>query len=57
MMGGSGEPLTVTEKSNDVPTVAVVLGADVKMGPWSTVSTKSCVLGEPIPLEALMVMG
>lgn len=57
VMFGSGEALAVTEKLNDVPTVTVVLGGDVKVGPSSTVRTKSCVLGEPIPLEALMVIG
>jgi hypothetical protein len=57
VMFGVGEPLALTAKSKDAPTVTVAPEADVKTGPWLTVRTKAWVPGDPIPLAALMVIG
>jgi hypothetical protein len=54
---GAGEPVAVTVKDPDPPTVNVVLFALVMRGVWPTVNVKLWVATDPTPFEAEIVMG
>ena len=50
-------PVAVTVKVPAVPTVKVVLAAEVMAGAWSTVRVKDWVALGRVPLAAVMVIG
>jgi hypothetical protein len=52
-----GSPVAVTVNDPSAPTMNVALLALVIVGAWFTVKVKFCVASDPMPLEAVKVMG